>query len=91
MSWQPGEPRFLVREIEGYELHSNRQTFLSVSVLDAAYNYEEVARFSQENVRLFHRAADGRHNAGEASAVQKREAIRNRAAGLAAMLEADHA
>lgn len=91
MKWRPGDPRFVVRECEGFEAWASGRQFLSVSVLDAAYNFAEVARFNQENVRLYHRSDDGKRNLGEANVTQKREALRDRAAGLAAILEAEHA
>jgi hypothetical protein len=81
-------PRFIVTEIEGYPIRLNGADYrsrgrcvLSCAVLDTAYNYEQVATFNEEHVVL------NQHNRG----VDRREAIRNRAHGLAAILEAEHA
>lgn len=83
----PGEPRFVVSEIDGFTITgrerqwvaSHAKPMLSVSVLDRAYNFEEVGRFNQEDVRPYNMTAEA-----------KREALRNRAAGLAAILNAQH-
>lgn len=82
--------RFVVTEIEGYRINqgwrrSRGMTGLSCSVIDTAYNYAEVARFESETQR---------GEAGKAGGCTREEAfkrIRNRARGLAAILEAEHA
>jgi len=79
-------PRFTVSEIEGFPVRGRplfRQSkpMLSCSVRDTGlYGSPEVARFNEEDVRI------GRNRQRE-----RREAIRNRAAGLAAILNAEHA
>lgn len=80
-------------ELEGYPMgvsgaRSSRLA-ISCSVLDAAYCYAEVARFSSERVR-----GNGKIIKGGLLRISREEtyeAVRNRAAGLAAMLEAEHA
>lgn len=83
-------PRFAVVETEGYAirrrvggLSSASRPLLSCSVRDTAlYGQPEVARFNQEDVRGWGYGV---------TAEEARESIRRRAAGLAAMLEAEHA
>jgi hypothetical protein len=81
-------PRFIVSEIDGYPIggHYGRrpQMMLSVSVLDRGWGYAEVARWNEED-EIAKRAGNYR------SKRERREAMRNRAHGLAAMLEAQHA
>jgi len=79
-------PRFIVSEIDGYPIMARSWQYdhapmLSVSVLDRCYCYREVARFNEEDVR----AGDYR------TKHERREALRRRAHGLAASLEAQHA
>lgn len=82
-------PRFVVAEVEGFPMtgHVPRQArpMLSCSVLDRAYCYLEVARFNEEDVR----ALGHRRGARQPRQRERQEAIRNRAAGLAAILNAD--
>jgi hypothetical protein len=79
-------PRFIVREVDGWPIRSrawshDHSPMLSVSVLDTAYNYAEVARFNEETEKLSaHRSKQAR-----------RDALRARGRGLAAILEAEHA
>lgn len=77
-----GRPRYYVSEIEGFPigpvLYRQSQPLLSCSVLDSYYNCHEVARFNEENVRP--RTLSKR---------SKQRAVRARAAGLAAILNAD--
>lgn len=74
------ERRYLVAEVEGWPIRAEGvrraswSPMLSVSVLDSAYCYREVARWNQENER-------------PGTVTEKRERMRNRAAGFAAMLE----
>ena len=75
--------RFVVTELEGYPIKvpwpyrrsSYSTAMLSCMVIDTAYNHELVAVFNQEDVKAHRRAAD------------RRESIRSRAHGLAAILE----
>ena len=84
--------RFTVCELWGYPVrarvrgHSGQaQPLLSCSVHDTAlYGNPVVAIFNQEDVR------GGRIGKGPLPAHERQEAIRNRAHGLASILEAEH-
>ena len=78
-------PRFIVAELEGYPigrgLRIGNGPLLSCSVRDTGlYGWPEVARFNEEDAK---RPKDRKS--------RRRDAIRNRAAGLAAILNAEHA
>lgn len=80
-----GRPRYYVTELKGWPIGPTRisrdsEGLLSCSVLDTYYNNVEVARFNEENVRP--RTLSKR---------SKQRAIRARAAGCAAILNAEHA
>jgi hypothetical protein len=87
-------PRFVVTEIEGYRIGGGWKKpsglpGLSVSVIDTAYNFAEIARFDSESQRKG--AGEGKGRGGCCSREEAFERIRNRAHGLAAILEAEHA
>lgn len=86
--------RFVVTEIEGYRIKGGWRATggkpgLSVSVLDSAYCFAEVARFESESQR--NEVGGGRGRGGCCSRAEAFGRIRNRARGLAAILEAEHA
>jgi hypothetical protein len=76
-------PRFVVQELEGWAIGKyggkSWRSGLSCTVIDTGLMTKPiVATFRTEDVRTYHMTPNGR-----------REAVRNRAAGLAAMLEAE--
>ena len=82
-------PRFYVSEIDGYPIHVGDYRLrdapmLEVSVLDRCDSYRQVWALREEDVI--------RHRAGNYSTKrERREAMRNRAAGEAAILNARYA
>lgn len=75
---RPAE-RFVVTEVEGIEIGGKRnQPMLSVQVLDSAYCYGIVAEIREESLS----------RARWSSAAERRDALRRRARGLAATLNA---
>lgn len=85
--------RFVVTEIEGYPIGvggvKSSRLAISCSVLDSAYCYAEVGRFSSERVRGNGKTLKG--GLFRMTHDETYEAARNRAHGLAAILETEHA
>ncbi len=83
--------RFVVTEIEGYPIGaggtSSTRLALSCSVLDTAYNFAEVARFSSEALK----GGSRWYATLETTRAERYERIRSSAHERAAQLEADHA
>jgi hypothetical protein len=82
-----GEPRFVVRELDGYPIPNppaatsgTARPQLSVSVLDSAYGYREIGRWNTEWIR-------GGNGLGRTYA-GRRLTVRRQAAELAAKLNA---
>lgn len=89
MSATPIHPRFIVVESEGFPIRGNLPgpptwtPMLGVSVLDSADCYRVLAQIDEERELQLGRWY---HNKGA-----RREAMRNRAHGIRATLEADYA